>query len=140
MAGPAQLCHTAVLQCCWRPSHEPAGSRMMAFWAWFWRPNWVPNGVNMSPKCLPGGLLEHLRLLKASWSGLGGLLERSWAAQGPKTKSLDRFMAAPRRIMRPVSAILGAIRLPKRRSRGSKIESKTRSELKTRFLQKLLFF
>ena len=93
----------------------------------------------MGPKWLPGGLLELLGLLKASWSGLGGLLQRSWTALGPKKSSLDRFLAAPKRIMRPVSAIWGAIRLPKRRSRGSKIESKTRSELKTRFLQKLLF-
>ena len=68
------------LQCCWMPFHSPAGIRMVAFWAWFGRPNGVPNRSNMNPKSLPGGLLEHLRLLKASWSGLGGLLERSWAA------------------------------------------------------------
>ena len=128
------------LQCCWMPFHSPAGIDMVAFWAWFGRPNGVPNGSKMNPKWLPGGLLEHLRLLKASWSGLGGLLERSWAALRPKKSLLDRLLAAPRRIMRPVSARLGAIRLPNRRPRGSKMESKRRSELKTRFLQKVLFF
>ena len=32
----------------------------------------------MGPKWLPRGFLELLGLLKASWSGLGGLLESSW--------------------------------------------------------------
>ena len=78
------------------------------------RPKGVQNGVQMGPKWLPGGLLEPLGLLEASWNPLGGLLERSWRAPGPKKTSLGRLLAAPRGIPREVSAILGAKRLPKR--------------------------
>ena len=127
----------AVLQCCWMHFHKSAGNCLRVFRACFLRPKGFQREVKMGPIWLPGGLLERLGLLKASWSGLGGLLERSWAALGPKKSPLDRLLAAPRRIMRPVSARLGAMRLPNRRPRGSKMESKRRSELKTRFLQKV---
>ena len=70
----------------------------------------------------------------------GTLLDASWSDLGAEKRSLERLLAAPRGIPRQVSAILGAKRLPKGRPRGSKIESKRRLELKTRFLQKALFF
>ena len=88
-------------------------------------------GVKIGPQRPLGRFLERLGLMDASWSGLGGLLERSWAALGPIKSPLDRLLAAPRRIMRLVSAILGTNRLPKRRPRGSKIESQRRAKLKT---------
>ena len=58
----------------------------------------------------------------------------------PKNNSWKRPLAAPRGIGRLVSAILEAKRLPKWSPRGLKIESKRRSKLKTRLLQKPLFF
>ena len=59
-------------------------------------PNGVQNGGNMGPKWLPGGRGELLGLLKASWSGLGGLLECFWAAPGPNKCSVERLLAGPR--------------------------------------------
>ena len=41
-----------------------------------------PGGVKMDPKRPLGPFLERLGLMDASWSGLGGLLERSWACLG----------------------------------------------------------
>ena len=93
----------------------------------------------------------------ASWGSLGGLrkawlakeglpeaygalLDGSWGALGAEKSTLERLLAAPREMPRQVSAILGAKRLPKGGPRGSKIEAKRRLELKTRFLQKPLFF
>ena len=88
-----------------------------------------------------------LAALKRAWSAkwrlpgaYGALLDASWGALGAEKRSLERLLAAPRGIPREVSAILGAKRLPKGRPGGSKIESKRRLELKTRFLQKPLFF
>ena len=49
-------------------------------------PSGFQNGAHMGPKWLPRGVLEHLGLPEASWSGPGGLLERSWAALGPNKK------------------------------------------------------
>ena len=90
-----------------------------------------PGGVKMDPHRPLGPFLEHLGLMDASWSGLGGLLERSWTALGPEKRSLERLLAAPRGIPRGVSAILRAKRLPKRSPGESKIGSKMRLELKT---------
>ena len=77
---------------------------------WFLRLNGVQNGSKMSAKWLIGGLLELLGLLQASWSGLGGLLERFWTALGPRQIHLERLLATPRGIPREVSAILRAKR------------------------------
>ena len=117
-------------------------------------PKWGQHGCQMGP----GGLLEAswgplgaswvpLRALKKAWlakgwlpGAYGTLLDGSWGALGAKKSTLGRLLAAPREIPRQVSAILGAKRLPKGRPRGSKMESKRRLELKTRILQKALFF
>ena len=55
-----------------------------------------PGGVKIAPRRRLGPILEPLQLLEASWSGLGGLLERSWTALGPEKSALDRLLAAPR--------------------------------------------
>ena len=110
-------------------------------------PKWFQNGSQIGPGGLLEGSWRSLGALKQAWSAKGGLpgaygalLEASWVALGAETRSLERLLAAPRGIPREVSAILGAKRLPKGRPRGSKIEPKRRFELKTRFLQKSLFF
>ena len=87
-----------------------------------------------------GAFLGRLGVLKASWKAPGGVLDPSWGSPGPKQNALEGLLAAPRRLSRQFSAILGAKRPPKGSPRGSKIESKRRLELKTRFLQKALFF
>ena len=74
-----------------------------------------PREVKIGPQRPLGPFLERLGLMDASWSALAGLLERSWTALGPKKRSLERLLAAPRGIPREVSAILTAKRLPKRR-------------------------
>ena len=89
-----------------------------------------PRGVKNGPQRPLGPFLERLGLMEASWSGLGDLLERSGTALGPKKSPLDRLLAALRRGLRLVSAILGAKRLPKRRPRGSQMELKKHFELK----------
>ena len=89
-----------------------------------------PGGVKIGPQRRLGPILEPLQLLEASWSGLGGLLERSWTALRPKKSPLDRLLAAPRGFPRQVSAILRAKRLPKRSPGGSQIGSWRRLELK----------
>ena len=60
--------------------------------------------------------MGRLGLMEASWSGLGTLLERSWAALGPKKTNLDRLLAGPRAPRRPVSNGLGAKLTSKRGS------------------------
>ena len=90
-----------------------------------------PGGVKMDPKRPLGPFLERLGLMDASWSGLGGLLERSWAALGPKKRSLERLLAAPRRIPRQFAAILRAKRVPKGSRGGSQIGPRRRFELQT---------
>ena len=108
---------------------------------------WSQHGCQMGP----GGRLEaswrSLGALRKAWSAKGGLpvdygrlLDASWSDLGGEKSCLERLLAAPRGISRQVSAILGAKRLPKGEPRGSKIETKRRLELKTRFLQKPLFF
>jgi len=92
-----------------------------------------PRGLLESSWSCPGSL-------EVSWRPLGALLERSWTPPGPFKQSWERLLAGPRAPWRPVSTILGAKRLPKRSPRGSKIESKRRSKLKTRILQKPRFF
>ena len=70
-----------------------------------------PGVVKIGPRRHLGPILEPLQLLEASWSGLGGLLERSWTALGPKESALERLLAAPRGIPREVSTIMRAKRL-----------------------------
>ena len=67
--------------------------------------------------------------LKASWSGLGGLL----GALGRVLGALDALLEASW----PVQV---AKMPPEESPRGSKIDSKRRLALKTRFLQQVLFF
>ena len=55
-----------------------------------------PGGVKIGPRRRLGPILEPLQRLEASWSGLGGLLERSWTALGPEKSAPDRLLAAPR--------------------------------------------
>ena len=54
-------------------------------------------------------------------------------------KKKERLWVGPRRTPREIQAILGAKRFPKGSPRGSKIETQRRLELKTRFLQKVMF-
>ena len=75
--------------------------------------------------------------LEVSWRPLGTLLERSWRPPGPKKRSPERLLGAPRGISRQVSAILGAKRLPKRSPGGSKMGLQRRLELKKAKSQKL---
>ena len=63
------------------PELSPIGSHM------------CPREVKIGPR---GALLERLGLPDASWSGLGGLLERSWRAPGPNQSALERLLGAPR--------------------------------------------
>ena len=106
-------------------------------------PEWSPNEANMGPKWVQNGFkIDPWRPLGASWHP-EGLLERSWRPLGTllegskmEKSALERLLAAPRGIPREFSAILRAKRLPKRRPRGSKIESKRRLELQMAKLQK----
>ena len=76
-------------------------------------PKRVPNGHQIGPKWLPGGLLELLGRLKASWSAPARALGASTLAFGAPKSTLERLLAAPRRIPRELSAIIGAKRVPK---------------------------
>ena len=92
--------------------------------------SWQPLGASWAP----GSLLEPS--WNASWSlwgRLGSLLERSW-------RLLDRSGSALGAYLEPTKPILGAKRRSKWRPRGSQIDIQERLELKTRFLQKVLFF
>ena len=110
-------------------------------------PTWLPDGPWGPLGGLSGASWGPLGALAKAWSAKGGLPGAygalwvgSWGALGAEKSTLERVWAAPREIPRQVSAILGAKRLPKGGPRGSKIEAKRRLELKTRFLQKPLFF
>ena len=102
----------------------------MAFRTWPLRPNGFQNGVKMGPKRLPGGFLKHVGLLEASWSGLGGLLERALMVPGPNKSDPERLLAGLRGIPREVSAILEAKWLPNRMPRGSQMELNKHFDLK----------
>ena len=115
------------------------GSKMVT--RWLANRPWRPLGGVLGASWGPPGALKKRGWLKGGLPGAyGALLDASWVALGAEKRSLERLLAAPRGIPRQVSAILGAKRLPKGRPRGFKIESKRRLELKTRFLQKVLFF
>ena len=115
------------------------GSKMVT--RWLANRPWRPLGGVLGASWGPPGALKKAWLAKGGLPGAyGALLDASWGALGAKRSTLERLLAAPRGIPRQVSAILGAKRPPKGRPRGSKIESKRRLELKTRFLQKPLFF
>ena len=66
----------------------------------------------------------------AAWRPLGSVLDGSWRPPGPKKRSFERLLGAPRGISRQVSAILEAKRLPKRSPGGSKMGSQIESGLK----------
>ena len=98
-------------------------------------------GGRLEPSCKPLGALKKAWSAKGWLPGAyGTLLDASWGAPGAEKSSLGGLLAAPRGIPRQVSTILGAKRLPKGGPRGTKNETKRRLELKTRFLQKPLFF
>ena len=90
----------------------------------FLRPNGVRNGGKTCPKWLLGRILEPLGLLKASWTGLGGLSGRSWRPLGRSWACLGRSWGG-------LGGILRAKRLPKRSPGGFKIGSQRRLESKT---------
>ena len=75
----------------------------------------------------------------AAWRPLGSLLERSWRPPGPKKRSFERLLGAPRGISREVSAILGAKALPKESPGGSKMGSQIGSGLKKAKSQKMQY-
>ena len=118
VAGPALLCHTAALPCCWITDMQTVVCRHLGGgFCVQMRPQWNQNGSHVAP----GGLLELLGLLKVARSSLGIILVRSRAARGPKRCHLDQLSAALRGTLRMVSAILGAKKLPNRRPKGFKI-------------------
>ena len=85
-------------------------------------------------------LLSSSRLSSSFWEPLGRLLggflepkiaeTGSWRPPGPKKNYIDRLLAGPRGILREVSAILRAKRLPKRTPKGWQIELERRLEPK----------
>ena len=75
---------------------------------WFLRPNGAQNGSKMDPKWLPGGLLERLGILKASWSGLGGLLGRPGKPFGRSWGALGGLLGALGRVLGALGAVLEA--------------------------------
>ena len=83
-----------------------------------------PRGVPGRRRRPLGGLLERLK-------GLGMLLDASWGALGAVKGTLERLLAAPRRIPRQFAAILRAKRVAKGSPGGSQIGSRRRFELQT---------
>ena len=75
---------------------------------WFLRPNGAPNGGKRGPKWLPGGLLEPLGILKASWSGLGGLLGRPGRPLGRSWGGFGGLLGAFGRVLSALEAVLEA--------------------------------
>ena len=69
---------------------------------------WGQHGSKMGPKWLPGGLLESLGILKASWSGLGGLLGRPGRPLGYSWGGLGGFLDALGRVLGALEAVLEA--------------------------------
>ena len=74
----------------------------------FLRPNGTPNGGNMVPKWLPGGILEPLGILKASWSGPGGLLGRPGRPLGRSWGGLGGLFGATGCVLGALEAVLEA--------------------------------
>ena len=74
----------------------------------FSRRNGTQNGGKMDPKWLPGGLLEPLGILKASRTGLGGLLERPGRALGRSWGGLGGLLDALGRVLGALEAVLEA--------------------------------
>ena len=111
---------------------------------WFLRPNGAQNGSKMGPKWLPGGLLERLGILKASWRRLGGLLGRpgrplgrSWAGLGG---ILERSWACLGRSWAGLGGILRAKRLPEEAQEAPKSSPRGDSSSKRDFFKKCVFF
>ena len=95
--------------------------------------------VQNSSKIDPEASWRALGAVLAGWGSLGGLLERSWRPPGPKKRSFERLLGAPRGISRQVSAILGTKSLPKRSPGGSKMGSQIESGLKRAKSQKMQY-
>ena len=75
---------------------------------WFLRPNGVENGGEMGPRWLPRGILESLGILKASWSGPGGLLGRPGRSLGRSWGGLGGLLGALGRVLGALEAVLEA--------------------------------
>ena len=71
-------------------------------------PKWNQNGSQVAPRRPLGASWPPEGLLERSWRSLGWLLERFWEPPGQRKTNHDRLLAAPRRIMRLVSAMLEA--------------------------------
>ena len=83
-------------------------------------PNRVGNGAQREQKATQnganmglGGDLGRSKICSGGLWPLGGLLEGSWKPLGPTKSTLDRLLAALRKIPRQFSAIIGAKRAPK---------------------------
>ena len=61
----------------------------------------------MGPQWLPGDLLEPLGILKASWSGPGGLLGRPGKPLGRSQDGLGALLGALGRVFGALEAVLG---------------------------------
>ena len=124
------------------PKCLPKGSQINPKMA----PEWSPDGSKMVPKWLQmaswrplGHLLDMGAPFYALFCPPVSLLERSWGPPGPKKRSPERLLGAPRGIPRQVSAILGAKRLQKRSPGGSKMGSQIGSWLKKAKSQKMQY-
>ena len=73
------------------------------------KPKASQNGAKMGL----GGYLGRSKNCSGGLWPLGALLEGSWRPLGPKQSTLDRLLAALRKIPRQFSAIIGAKRVPK---------------------------
>ena len=62
----------------------------------------------MDLKWLPGGLLEPLGILKASWSGPGGLLGQPGRPLGRSWGGLGGLLGATGRVLGALEAVLEA--------------------------------
>ena len=96
--------------------------------------------VQNSSKIDPEASWRALGAVLAGWRPLGGLLERPRKPPGPKKRSLERLLGAPKGISREVSAILGAKGLPKGSPGGSKMGSQIGSGLKKAKSPKMQYF
>ena len=93
-------------------------------------PKWLPKWLQNVSRIDPEASWRALGAVLAAWRPLGSVLDGSWRPPGPKKRSFERLLGAPRGISRQVSAILGAKRLPKRSPGGSKMGSQIESRLK----------
>ena len=93
-------------------------------------PSRVQNGAKIEPKLVLEATWRGPRICSGGLSPLGGLLERSWKALGPKKNSQRGPWTALKKIPREVSALLGPKGLPKGGPKWAQNEVQKRSELK----------